>query len=317
MLREDIDLLVRVARLHFEQGASQREVAKLLRLSPATVSRLVKRAVDAGIVRFQIVPPDDEALAPLANRARAALKLRACRVEAAGRDAAATAQLVARAAAEHLTAHLRPGATIGVSGGRAVREAVEQLPRAARLDGLPEARVVQLMGGIAPVAASIHAGEIAADLAARLNAAVYRLHAPAIFATVDAQRALLEHPAVADTARQFWALDVALVGIGSMTSDSPLLRSGFLAPQDLERLQARGATGDICGRFINAPGESCDADLDERTLAVPLEALRRTPHVIAVAHGKEKVAAIQAAARAGLIDDLVTDEATAEALASP
>ena len=43
-----------VAKLHYESGMSQIEIARRLGFSAATVSRLLKRALDEGIVRIEI-----------------------------------------------------------------------------------------------------------------------------------------------------------------------------------------------------------------------------------------------------------------------
>lgn len=47
-------LLFTVARLHYEKDLSQREIAAQLQISTATVSRLIKRARDEGVVRIEI-----------------------------------------------------------------------------------------------------------------------------------------------------------------------------------------------------------------------------------------------------------------------
>ena len=51
------ELMTKVARLSAEQGLRQAEIGRRLNLSQATVSRLLSRARDAGILRVQVVPP--------------------------------------------------------------------------------------------------------------------------------------------------------------------------------------------------------------------------------------------------------------------
>lgn len=55
----------------------------------------------------------------------------------------------------------------------------------------------------------------------------------------------------------------------------------------------------------------------ERRIGVGLDELRGMSNVVGVAGGVEKVAAIRGAIRGGLIDALVTDEPTAQALLGP
>jgi DNA-binding transcriptional regulator LsrR (DeoR family) len=50
-------LVTRAARMYHEQGLKQPQIAELLHVSQAKVSRLLKRAEELGIVRVVIVPP--------------------------------------------------------------------------------------------------------------------------------------------------------------------------------------------------------------------------------------------------------------------
>ena len=56
------------------------------------------------------------------------------------------------------------------------------------------------------------------------------------------------------------------------------------------------------------------AELDERTVSIPLEALRRKEIRICVAGGTAKTPVLRAALRAGYVSHLVTDERTARTL---
>lgn len=313
----DRDRLVHVARLHFVERVAQRDIARLLGVSASTVSRLVQQAIDRGIVRFEIVDPSETGRdAGLGSRVADALGIRACVVAPSAAHRTATAISVARAASRLLLDRIRPGLTLGVSGGRMAREVADQLdPSPLHLEPA-SVQVVQLMGGIAPVASRIQAHAVASDIAQRLRGAVYLTHAPAILDDRGSLRGLLSNRTVKHTTDLYRSLDLALLGVGSMAPDSPLLASGFLTDQEVERLAALGAVGDVCGRFIDADGRICDEDLDARTLAVPLADLASGPTSIAVAFGSDKVPVLRAAAKASLITILVTDEATAAALAS-
>jgi deoxyribonucleoside regulator len=314
---DDLARLVRIAQLHFVERESQRDIARLMGVSPSTVSRWVQQAIDRGIVRFEIVTPTDSGQhESLGDRVSGALGIRCCRIAPTAANRAATSLSVARQASRLLLEMIRPGLTIGVSGGRTVRDVADQLGLASAPVAAGSVQVVQLMGGIAPVASHIQAHTVASDLARSLAGAVYLTHAPAILDDRTSLAGLLSNRTVKHTTDLFRALDVALVGVGSMGADSPLLGSGFLTDAEVRRLIHLGAVGDMCGRFIDADGAICDAELDARTLAVHLSDLVNGPDVVVAAFGRDKLAVIRAAARAGLLTVLVTDEATGEALAT-
>ena len=313
----DLQRLVQVARLHFVERVAQRDIGRMLGVSASTVSRLVQQAIDRGIVRFEVIDPTDPtAHEELGTRVARVLGIAGCVVAPTAAHRAATAMSVARAASQILLEHMRVGITLGVSGGRMAREVTDRLDPSLLQLGPASVQVVQLMGGIAPIASRVQAHAVASDLAQRLRGAVYLTHAPAILDDTEALRGLLTNRTVKLTTDLYRALDLALIGLGSMAPDSPLLASGFLTDHEIRRLAALGAVGDVCGRFIDAEGHICDRELDARTLAIPLTDLASRPTSIAVAFGSDKVPVIRAAAKASLVTLLITDEATASALAS-
>ena len=54
---EGTEPLMTAAVMYYEQSASQQEIADRMGISRPSVSRLLQRARDLGIVRIEIVPP--------------------------------------------------------------------------------------------------------------------------------------------------------------------------------------------------------------------------------------------------------------------
>jgi deoxyribonucleoside regulator len=74
--------------------------------------------------------------------------------------------------------------------------------------------------------------------------------------------------------------------------------------------------GAICGRFFDANGRECWHELDDRTIGLTLDELRKIKHKIVVGVGQEKVEGLFGALRGKLANVLVTDEDTAAKLLS-
>ena len=81
---------------------------------------------------------------------------------------------------------------------------------------------------------------------------------------------------------------------------------------DLQRLEKEGAVGDICSHVIDFDGNICDSELDARTLAIPLDVIKKKKYRIGVAQGFSKADSLCGALRGGIINVLVTNEETAE-----
>ena len=76
----------------------------------------------------------------------------------------------------------------------------------------------------------------------------------------------------------------------------------------------QNAVGDVLCHFYDKNGEPVGAELDNRLISTPLQTLKSLNRVIGVSAGSNKVDAILGALRAGLLDVLITDEDTAEAV---
>lgn len=114
----------------------------------------------------------------------------------------------------------------------------------------------------------------------------------------------------------FEKLSLAIVGIGAWTDAESTVRPA-MAPEMASRLDAAGATADVCAIVFDAQGrEIADGGLADRSIAISSRQLRAVPEVIAVAGGARKAAAILAVLRSGLIHRLITDVEAAERLLS-
>jgi DNA-binding transcriptional regulator LsrR (DeoR family) len=299
-------LLVKVADLYYLQDRTQAQISQVLKISRPHISRLLKRAREAGIVAISVRSPFALSIA-LAEELRGQFPLRDVLVVPSG--ASPLAQ-VAEAAGSYLASRIQRDSVVGVSWGRTVRMVADRLPDVPRRP----VEVVPLVGGMGPVGEEVHANEIARRLASRLDGKYYVLNAPAMADSVGSCATLIRDPAVGSILERARKADVAVVGIGGVLSSSTLVRSGYLKPEQLRRLKRAGAVGDICSRFFTRSGRPCRSSVTGRVVGIDLADLRQLPWVIGVAVGIEKAQAILGALRGGYINALVTDEATARAV---
>jgi DNA-binding transcriptional regulator LsrR (DeoR family) len=309
-----------VARLFFERQLTKTEIASRLGISRFRVARLIDQALADGVVRIEFRDAPDQDL-PLARAVEERFGLDLCVV--AGGDAGDPMAAVARLAGDVVDGLLGTGEAIGIAWGTTVARVVDAMP--ARSD--PSIDVVQLAGSSTSLDAATDPGDLTRVLAARLGGRAHRIHAPAFVESAELRAALVREPEVAATVARFDDLAIALVGIGSfgsagtasgkasgVASSSSLLRSGALSATDIARLAELGAVGDLVVHPFDAGGRFVAREIAERAVAIDIERLRRVPRVVAVAAGREKVAAIRAALATDVIRVLVTDAATASGL---
>jgi DNA-binding transcriptional regulator LsrR (DeoR family) len=103
---------------------------------------------------------------------------------------------------------------------------------------------------------------------------------------------------------------VAIVGVGLTHAPKPS-ESSTATPGE----QALShAAGDVLRHYVTEAGEILHWEGEERMIAASAEQLRRTPLTIGVAATPEKAAGIIGAVRSGMINSLVTDVNTAQAI---
>lgn len=307
----DLYLLTKVSTLYYLRDQTQQEIADRLRLSRPTISRLLREAQELGIVQITVAPPVGLHV-ELETRLEEHFDLKTVQVAAVGpgQPPEILRHQLGAAAAAYLARTVQPNETVGLAWGTtlgALVQAVAPLPTTG-------VRVVQMLGGIGPPDAEVYAAGLVRRLAQQLAATAVVLPAPGVVATPAVRDALGDDPHVQAALRQLDALDTAYVGIGSLASNSVLNDGHSLPPGTHAELHAAGAVGDIALRFFDAGGAPIHTSLDDRILGISPGQLRRVPRVVAVAGGADKYAAIVAALRTRVVDVLITDEITAEAL---
>ena len=142
------------------------------------------------------------------------------------------------------------------------------------------------------------------------------LAAPLMVDRSDIIASLLSDSRIAAALALARKANVALFGVGDVSEQSSLFKTGYLDRQMLRKLRmgTHGAVGDICGRFYDAQGRVCASEFDERTLAIELEKLKSKELSVAVAGGLHKVEAILGMLRGRYCNVLITDAETANGL---
>jgi DNA-binding transcriptional regulator LsrR (DeoR family) len=308
----DLYLLSKVSTLYYLRDQTQQEIADRLRLSRPAVSRLLKEAQEQGIVQITISPPRGLHI-DLESRLEERFGLGVVRVVPVEPGTAPNLlrRQIGAAGATYFARTVQSGDTVGLAWGTtlsAMVQAMAPLPT----EGV---RVVQTLGGIGPPAAEAYAAELVRRLAQLIGAAPVLFPVPGIVATNEVRAALLEDAHVQAALQYFDRLDTIYVGIGAVRSNTTLADGGAIPPGTVDALLGAGAVGDVALRFFDAAGQPVRSALDERILGITLQQLERVPRVVAIAGGLEKVEAIHAALRTGIVDVLITDQIAAEELA--
>ncbi|QDC09342.1 sugar-binding transcriptional regulator [Oceanicola sp. D3] len=309
----ELRMIARVAQMYHVEGQRQAAIAKHLRISQATVSRMLKKAQEEEIVRTTVVSPSGT-YAELETGLRQQFNLaEAIVVECTeDRDAAIMAR-IGEAAAHFVEATLQTDEIIGVSSwSETILRMVENIHP---MKSGKARYVVQTLGGMGNPTVQMHANQLTTRLAKLTGAEAHVLSAPGVAQSREAKLVLLGDPYVRETMDLFARITLAIVGIGAVEPSGMLARSGnVFTSRELADVAEAGGVGDMSLRFFDAEGAFVKTPLDDRVIGLTLEELAKVDRVIALAGGQSKTEAIRGALNTGIIDLLITDKFTAERL---
>nr|WP_026198305.1 sugar-binding transcriptional regulator [Wenxinia marina] len=304
-----LDEAARAAWLSYVAGKTQDEIAEIMGVSRQSAQRLVSQAMKAGLVKVRIDHPISRCL-DLAQRLRDRFDLTECEIVPSLAGDAASSLAVSRAVGDRIEAWLlRPDPqTIGLGTGRTLRAAVEHMPK---ID-CARHRIVSLTGNIAADGSTAYYN-VLFTITDKVTAHTFPMPLPVIAASVEERKTLLGQKTLSAASALSAQTDARFVGIGMMSANAPILLDGFIGQEDVDRLRAKGAVGEILGWVYDRNGEILDDDIVRRVCSVELD-VGRARMTMGAAQGLSKLPAIRAAIRGRLIDSLTTDETTAEAL---
>ncbi len=313
--------MVRCLELYYRQGRSQKDIATALGVSAATVSRLLKRAFDEGLVRVELdLPRTQELETALVER----FGLRDAVVVAAGGRGDVKEELGVAAAA-YFEKVADSGRRIGLSCGFTLYQTI----RALHERRFRDLALYPLSGE-----STLKLVDLSPNTLVGMMAAKYRPHVSAYALPVQhlvslrqierERQRLLRDPEVRKIYESAQSVDIALVGVGQIVEQTP----GFCSLAEsygvsVRRLREFGVVGEINYQPFDAEGDVVDQPelrgLMHRVLSVGagrLQALSRRDdrYVIAVAGGRSKIEAVRGALRGRFMNVLVTDEDVAQAV---
>ncbi len=304
-----LDDAARAGWLYYVAGRTQDEIAGAMGISRQAAQRLVSLAVSEKLIRVWLEHPIARCL-ELASTLEHRFGLR--RVEVVpndpGRDGGTVG--IGEAGAAEIARWLRSETPIvmAIGTGRTLKAAIDHLPPVS----CPQHRIVSLTGNIGPDGSAAYYNVIY-SMAEAVEARHYPMPLPVFVSSPEEREMMRSQGLIKSTLQLAASADVAFVGIGEMDESAPLFLDHFLTAGEIAAARDQGAVGEIVGWIFDAEGRLLRGGAADRTASAPIPN-RDWATVIALAKGRRKLPAIAAALRGRLVNGLITDEATAEAL---
>ena len=255
----NIKLMVKVSNLYYKDNLTQEDISQKLKISKYQVSRILKKAVDSGVVQINIIDPTAN-ISTLEDKLEKTFNLkRAIVVDNYGLSDIELKSKLGNAAANFLLEIIKDKDVIGVSWGTTINEVINQLPSKIN----KEVEVVQITGGSHQLSIDLNCHDVTRRLAKKFNTEPNLLYAPAILDSKELYNLLLKEQSIKKTFEYFDRVTIALVGIGAMYPKivSTLVNTGHINEKDFKSLKEHKAVGDVFSHFFDINVKICDSRL--------------------------------------------------------
>lgn len=311
---EQYDRAVQAANSYYVEKKTMDAMAREMRTSRATVSRLLSYARAHGIVEIKVFRRDAHA-SHLAQRLTETYGVESVVVSQPERAPMEERHArTAERAAAHLHRVVTSDTVLAVAWGTMVNAISSHL----RPKAVTNCRVVQVNGIGNSTAVGVHYAHGMMDRYGHaFGASVQQRPLPLFFDSAELLGALAAERLVSQATHLIENADIFLFSIGTVSEgvpSSPHLYGNYIDAEDFHELQEDGAVGDIATTFFDAQGDCPGIRLNSRTSGPDLTALRSIRRRICAVSGVQKIAALRAALIGGHVTDLVIDEHTAQAM---
>lgn len=304
---------LRAAQMYYLQDLTMDSIARELRTSRSTVSRLLSAARDTGLVQIQIRNPLDSG-PELESMIRREYNVDVHVVPVLeSLNEAETLNRVAIQAARTIGPLVDSNAIIGIAWGSTLSAVSRHLTRKITHDTV----VVQLNGaGNMHTTGITYASDIMRRFGSAYGARVEQFPVPAFFDHAATKTAMWNERSVQRILDLQARMSIAIFGVGSVDADYPshVYAGGYLDETDLKNLAHSDVVGDVATVFFRRDGSSDGIVLNERSTGPAFSQLRQVRRRICVVSGASKINGLRGALTAGLVTDLILDEATARRL---
>ena len=295
--------MVKICEMYYTEEINQKMIAEELGLSRPTISRILKNAKERGIVKIVIDPVFGNSYVDLEKKIENRFGLKEVFIVESQADSEEEKNALGKAATRYLERLVKDDSVVGISMGTSIAKVPQFIKK-----GLSKKAVfTPLIGGLGHTGMELHSNTIVEAMAKVFGGFYYLLHAPARVSSALIKEELLKEEGINQIVKMGDELEIALVGIGVPNASSAIMATGYYNEDDMQKMRDKEVVGDVCMQFFDITGDTKPFEADNNVIGVDIKKLRKVPHSIGVAGGKEKAPAIAGAIKGGYINVLVTD----------
>lgn len=315
---DDWRLIYKCCSLYYEDDMKQQDISDYLGISRATVSRMLQKGKESGIVRVEVINPVQFSYGKLEKALERKYGLKeVVVVESSPLDTKTDSiSRLYEKAVLFLSQYFKDGDYIGVSMGFTLHN-VARTNRAFSKEN--HYMFVPILGGVSQGTVSkvdVQANQIAKEFAKKFGGTYTQFLSPAVFSERKVMEYFLKEKSVNYIFEDFKKLDTIVMGVGIPESGgSTLIQAGYLTKEEMDQYVEQGVVGDIALQFFDKDGNAEPfQQFNERVAGMTFPMIKKIRNRIAIAGGANRAEAVKGAIRGGYVNMLITNNECAEKL---
>jgi len=301
----EINKLIQVAKLYYEENLNQSQIAKKIGVSRPLISNMLTKARNMGIVEIKIKEPFANNTL-LLNQLRNVFNVQGGFVIPSANSPYLTEKAIINQSLVYLKDTLQEVKCLGIGWGYTMGELIDAVTE-SDLNQTFEGQVGPLIGTASIPNKGYHPSELVREFSSKTGLNPKFIFAPA-FPPSEQEHDLYVNTDNYQALQSFWdSLDTVVVGVGahpSVPDHATALRFG-------DQLQKEGAVGKILSYFYDKDGRIIKGENDF-ALQIPLQTLSQVKRVVAICPAEINAKAILGALKTGFITHVIMTEEKAK-----
>lgn len=302
-------IVAKIAELFYRQGISQYEIAKKFNFSTAKVCRLIKEAKSRDIIEFRIKKFDNRIL-ELEREVEKAYNIKEVIIyyntDFEDYDEDFLFQEVGALATGYLGRVIEDGLNLALSWGKTLHSFVKN----ARVDRKCKVNIFATLGGANLITPEYQNNALVQTLCERIGGTAYPIYLPLVFETPVEELLKME-----SNIEQFLGstskIDYFFHSVGVVSEQAKLYPHHGFDHAFLQSLRDKKVVGEVGFNFFDINGNYIDSGIEERSIKLSIDKIKKIKTKVAIVCGKEKVIPLKGYLNTGLCDVLITDSKTA------
>lgn len=297
--RKEQEFMSIIAYLYYYADMNQTEIADRLFLSRSTVSRLIKKARQSGVVELKINEPWERDL-NMEDQIKMIFHIDRVRVLNCNSDFALdeVLNILGQMVTFYINCNVQEHSVLGMSWGKTISHVNNSITTNQNIPFT----IVPIMGSMTYPDSNPESLKLSQRFARAYGGRYFPLDAPLYASSKDHLRNLLMDQGIAEAIETARKADFILTSVGSIEGRS---WDRVIGMDKLTKLREIGCVGHIGGHFFDINGHEIDGIYKELHVGLSLDEIRGNRNVICIAACANKAEAVYGALQGKMINSLM------------